>query len=120
MGTDNLGAYELARLGIEHGHRFTPEDIRQAVALFEQAVRLDPGYGDAWAYLSWALPFLLAPDTPPEERQRIAEAGNAAAVAAYRLAPDLPKPIIQAARLIGGTDPRGRGEARPPGGGGGA
>jgi TolB-like protein/DNA-binding winged helix-turn-helix (wHTH) protein len=104
MGTDNLTAYELARLGIEHGHRFTPEDARRAVALFERAVRLDPGYGDAWAYLSWALPYLIVPGTSDEEAERIWLARDDAALRAYRAAPDLPKPLIQAARVVGRQD----------------
>ncbi len=103
-GTDDLTAYELARLGIEHGHRFTPEDFGKAAALFRQAVTLDPEYGDAWAYLAWAAPFLILPDTPPEDRRRLLADGDAAALEAVRVAPDLPKPTIEAAIVIGRTD----------------
>ena len=48
----SLEAYNAYLEGNFYGHRITPEDKRKAVAAFETAVKLDPGYAAAWAQLS--------------------------------------------------------------------
>ena len=54
--TDNLAAYDAYLRGIDFRSRAgqTTEDIRQAAALFEEAVRLDPNFAQAWAALARA------------------------------------------------------------------
>ena len=50
----NPDAYNLALQAQYLGRQFTPEALNQSVALYEEAVRLDPDYAAAWADLSRA------------------------------------------------------------------
>ncbi|HYJ04908.1 MAG TPA: hypothetical protein VEX43_07225 [Chthoniobacterales bacterium] len=52
--TDNLAAYDAYLRGIDFSSRAgqTEANQKQAVALFEEAVRLDPGFAQAWAALA--------------------------------------------------------------------
>jgi TolB-like protein/class 3 adenylate cyclase/Tfp pilus assembly protein PilF len=52
--TDNLDAYDLVLRGREKFRLTTRAGNRQARALFEQAIRLDPRYADAYAALARA------------------------------------------------------------------
>ncbi len=49
----SLSAYELNLLGVEHKHKFTAEDNREAKRLFFRAIELDPGFARAYVNLSW-------------------------------------------------------------------
>jgi len=53
-GTDNSEAYMAALRGWDHYRRQTSEDSIKAVAFFEKAVELDPGYSRAYAGLGRA------------------------------------------------------------------
>lgn len=50
--TSNLQAYELFLIGLEHKHRFTPQDLVSGRDLLRRAVELDPGFSKAWAALA--------------------------------------------------------------------
>ncbi len=50
-GTDNHEAYVAALQAWDYYHRQTPEDNAHAVAFFEKAIELDPGYSLAYAGL---------------------------------------------------------------------
>jgi TolB-like protein/Flp pilus assembly protein TadD len=52
--TNNLAAYDAYLRGIDFSSRAgqSPADLRQSVALFEEAVRLDPTFTQAWAALA--------------------------------------------------------------------
>ena len=50
----SLAAYNAYLEGSFYAHRHTPEDKRKAVAAYNAAVELDPGYAAAWAALSTA------------------------------------------------------------------
>jgi TolB-like protein/Tfp pilus assembly protein PilF len=52
--TDNLAAYDAYLRGIDFSSRAgqTAADQKQAAALFEEAVRLDPSFAQAWAALA--------------------------------------------------------------------
>ena len=52
--TNNLAAYDAYLRGIDFASRAgqTPSDSKQAAALFEEAVRLDPTFAQAWAALA--------------------------------------------------------------------
>jgi TolB-like protein len=52
--TQNHEAYRLYLYGNSVLGRRTPADLREAVAAFERAVQLDPGYAAAWARLGIA------------------------------------------------------------------
>ena len=51
--TDNPAAYDLFLRGLDHMRRRTPQEFANAIPLFEQAVKLDSEYGQAYAALSW-------------------------------------------------------------------
>ncbi len=60
--TTNIEAYDVFVKGWELLHRETPDDLAQAISLFEEAIELDPMYSRAnaalaWAYLSGSLRF---------------------------------------------------------------
>ena len=50
---ESLQAYELVLKGVDIWLRFTPEANREAAALFDKAIALDPGYARAYAVLAW-------------------------------------------------------------------
>jgi TolB-like protein/class 3 adenylate cyclase len=58
--TTVLAAYDAFLRGWEHYRRTTPEDYAKAVPYFEEAIRLDPEYGRAYAAL--ALVYLQSQD----------------------------------------------------------
>jgi adenylate cyclase len=51
--TENLEAYDCVLRGRELWERFTPEANREARALYEKAIELDPDYARAYASLAW-------------------------------------------------------------------
>jgi TolB-like protein/class 3 adenylate cyclase/tetratricopeptide (TPR) repeat protein len=57
---ESLQAYENYLLGIEHKHRYTPEDNKKALELLTKATELDPGF--ARAYVGLAIANYLAID----------------------------------------------------------
>jgi TolB-like protein len=105
-GTLNLAAYELYALGAERVHRFTREDLAAGEQLLRRAVALDPNYGEAWAKLCIALFNQIWPETPPDEAARILAEADAAALEAYRVAPDSPMALGIAAGVVLKTDPK--------------
>jgi TolB-like protein/class 3 adenylate cyclase len=46
-------AYEALLRGWLHVRRNTPEDYRKSIPFLEEAIKLDPGYGRAYAALAW-------------------------------------------------------------------
>ncbi|MGA7456412.1 MAG: winged helix-turn-helix domain-containing protein [Methyloceanibacter sp.] len=52
-GPRDLDVYELTLRGIARKHQFSPEATRAARADLEEAIRRDPNYAPAWAYLAW-------------------------------------------------------------------
>lgn len=53
-GTRNSLAFDAYLRGRVHVAKPSPKDLMQAAALFEEAVKLDPDYADAWAGLGSA------------------------------------------------------------------
>ena len=51
----NLGAWELYQLGSVEFYRFTPESNRRCRELMRQAIRLDPGFGEPYGRLAYAI-----------------------------------------------------------------
>jgi TolB-like protein len=49
----DLDVFELTLRGIARKHLFTPEALRAGREDLEEALRRDPGYAPAWAYLGW-------------------------------------------------------------------
>lgn len=84
--TSNLAAWDSYLKGMEFP--FRGGALKSAVAQFERAVALDPGFALAWAHLSMCQSFLYAVSDPsPQE----AEAARIAAERAAQLAPNLPQ-----------------------------
>ena len=92
--TSNLAAYDAYLRGIYFFSRpgQNPDDERKAVAAFEEAVRLDPQFAQAWALLSGAsssLYFMHIDGTPARQ-----ERARAAAQRATELAPTSPETML--------------------------
>ncbi|UCE50862.1 MAG: adenylate/guanylate cyclase domain-containing protein [Desulfobacterales bacterium] len=51
-GTDNIDAYDVFLQGWDHYLRSTPEAFRKAIPFFENAVKLDPYFGQPYAALA--------------------------------------------------------------------
>jgi adenylate cyclase len=51
--TENLEAYDAFLHGMEHLRRRTPDEFSKAIPFLEQAIKLDPNYGRAYASLAW-------------------------------------------------------------------
>lgn len=49
----DLEVFELTLRGIALKHQFSPDATRAARADLEEAIRRDPNYAPAWAYLAW-------------------------------------------------------------------
>ncbi len=86
--TGDLQAYDLYLLGRHHWNARTPDGLRRAIELFEQATELDPGFARAWAGLSEAYAVLSPYDPGTSPRQAMASAREAAS-RALSLNPDL-------------------------------
>jgi TolB-like protein len=77
---ERLDAYDYVLRGKEHHHRYTPEDCRQAIEMFERAIDSDPSYSMAHAWLACGLgqAMLYRPDEHDsllEQAQLAAERG---------------------------------------------
>jgi TolB-like protein/Flp pilus assembly protein TadD len=52
--TTSLTAYDLSLRARAHAHRLTQDDLDRAIALYREALALDPGYARAYADLAFA------------------------------------------------------------------
>ncbi|MGH6803565.1 MAG: tetratricopeptide repeat protein, partial [Methyloceanibacter sp.] len=52
-GPRDLDVYQLTLRGIARKHQFSLESTRAGRADLEEAIRRDPNYAPAWAYLAW-------------------------------------------------------------------
>jgi hypothetical protein len=88
--TQNLAASNAYLKGEEiwNGMGDDAPSIRKALALYDQAVALDPAFLQAWARVSWASSILYANSTPTPE---LAERARSAAEKAIALAPNRPE-----------------------------
>jgi TolB-like protein/class 3 adenylate cyclase/Flp pilus assembly protein TadD len=68
-GTNNLEAWSLYQLGLQHFDRYTLEDFSKARLLFERAVKLDPRFATAWGQFAIAgtSELMLGYEGPREE-----------------------------------------------------
>ena len=98
--TSNLAAYELFLLGVEHKHRFNPNDLAKARDYLGRAVQLDSGFAKAWATLAIVHILLgnFALDGPSRQAEMVAR--EYAATQAHRADPDDPDTLMQYAWVL--------------------
>jgi TolB-like protein/Tfp pilus assembly protein PilF len=90
--TQNLAAYDAYLKGEQVSAAMTntdPPTLRKALALYEQAVALDPGFAQGWARVSVASSLLYRNGVPSPE---LADRSLKAAEKAVSLAPNRPEP----------------------------
>lgn len=65
---ERLDAYDSVLRGKDHHHRFTPEDCRTCIEMFERAIEQDPSYAVAYAWLACGLgqAMVFKLDDPPK------------------------------------------------------
>jgi TolB-like protein/predicted Zn-dependent protease len=92
--TGNLAAYDAYLRGIDFASRpgQDPADEKKATQAFEEAVRLDPQFADAWARLSrqCATLFFMQFDGTPARQER----ARVAAETASQIAPSSPETLL--------------------------
>ena len=89
--TQNLAAYDAFLKGNEISKGMAvsdPPTVRKALAFYEQAVALDPGFAQGWARVSAASSLLYANGVPDP---RLPERSRQAAEKALAIAPDRPE-----------------------------
>jgi TolB-like protein/Flp pilus assembly protein TadD len=94
----NLAAYNALLEGQFYLHRFNEESEQKAVEAFEEAVKIDPNYAQAWAGLAIALQDVGYVDTNSAEVEVKYKQARAAADKASMLGPNLS--IVHNARGI--------------------
>jgi TolB-like protein len=104
-GVDDLAAYELYLRAGEHIDRRTEADYAEAEALLRRAVALEPAFGDAWAKMSYLAYTQVQPEMSQAEMEALWEEGHAAAMEGWRVAPDSPYTLQQAAGVVRWEDP---------------
>ncbi len=87
--TGNAEVYRLYLLGRDLAKRGTPDEWKRALAAYQQALALDPGYAPAWAGVAFALRTIEGTGGEGTSSERRARA-LAAADRAIALAPERP------------------------------
>jgi TolB-like protein/Tfp pilus assembly protein PilF len=82
---ERLDAYDFVLRGKEHHHRYTREDCRAAIEMFEHAVARDPEYATAHAWLACGLGQAMG--FRPDEYDALLDAAQAAAERGLELDP---------------------------------
>ncbi len=86
---DDVRAYDLLLKGREAYDKYTPESLREALGLFEQAIAIDAEYARAWAGVGDCIGQLMQVGLEGG-RDEAAARGLAAARRAFELDPRLP------------------------------
>ena len=99
--TQNPEAYELYLKGLYHWNKRTPDDLDQALLLFQQAIEKDPTYAKAYAGLALTYSVLAGPNTntvmtTEQEREARLKAKSAA-----RKALELDNTLAEAYAVLG-------------------
>jgi len=80
--TENPQAYQLYLKGLYQWNKRTPDSLKQALALFQQAVAQDPGYAKAYAGL--AITYIVLDDNTSMNQREMVEAHLQAKAAAVK------------------------------------
>ena len=60
ISTRNIEAYTLFLKALHFRSKITPADMRRAIELFEQAIKIEPNYAEAYAYMAGTYGYLGA------------------------------------------------------------
>jgi tetratricopeptide (TPR) repeat protein/predicted Ser/Thr protein kinase len=93
--THVIEAYEAHAKGVVNLREESPDALDRAIALFEKAVAIDPGFARAWADLGSAYDLKASYLSVPELSER--------AIGAYRRALERNPSFVRARRELGGT-----------------
>ena len=96
----NVEAYKLMLQGRSLARRFTEADIRQSIALYQQALKLDPNYAYAWGVLSNAWVNLSWKYLNDDAKQQAYADARAAIDREQALAPDAASTHVDRGYLI--------------------
>ncbi len=105
-GIEDLNAYELYLIASDREHSYTQEDLAASAAMLRRVVTMAPQFGEAWAKLSLTTYNMVTPDMSESEMERMWAAGHAAALEGYRVSPDNPHAIAQAANAVRWENPQ--------------
>jgi TolB-like protein len=100
QSTGSLTAYETFLLSIEAMFRWTPEGFAESRTLGEQAVALDPRFGEGWAHLAYVYDMLILPRAPEAEIAELIRLRNDAARKGLRFSPESPWALVNAAKFV--------------------
>ena len=100
--TQNPEAYELYLRGRNEWTQFQPDSIPRALAYYEQAVAIDPGYALAWAGIAHAVVTSVA--TVEADRESARSASLDALQRALEYGPDLAETQLALASYYGFLD----------------
>ena len=100
----NLDAYNAYQQGRFYAARNNEPDLRTAVEHYREAVRLDPDYVTAWAWLGTAQTTLAGNYLGGADAAAMYAQAKSAIDTALRLNPSSPKALISRAAITGGRD----------------
>jgi adenylate cyclase len=105
-GTKNVQAHELFLQGRFYENRHADKSMREALAAYEQAVKLDPQFALGWAGVSRAHAWLAGFSTAGGQKEFTAHltSGREAAARALTIEPDLPDALFAKAWLEANFD----------------
>src|SRR5262249_32418348 len=75
---DKLDAYDLFLRALPHAVANTPADVDKALHLLGEALRLDPNYAVAHAYVAWCPPQRFRDGQSPDDRSAVLRHAEAA------------------------------------------
>lgn len=99
----NINAYSALLEGKAHASNFAPDELRKAIAFYQQAIDLDPHYAYAYAGLAFA-EINLGAQLTGDAQSAAYDAGRNAARKALELAPDLGVAHQAHAAVLGAVD----------------
>ena len=100
----NLDAYNAYQQGRFYAARNNELDLRTAVEHYREAVRLDPGYATAWAWLGAAQTTLAGNYLGGADTAAMYAQAKSAIDTALQLNPSSPQALVSRAAITGGRD----------------
>jgi TolB-like protein/class 3 adenylate cyclase/Flp pilus assembly protein TadD len=101
---ENMAAYTALKQGIFYGSRTNEEGTRKSIEFFNEAIRLDPTYALAYAYLSGAWLYLGQRFLGGEELAAAYSKARSAAQQALSLPPNTPQAHLAMGGILASVD----------------